>query len=41
MGLQTQEVNGIARDFLADVLSFGIGEAGEGVGDVDATDIGW
>lgn len=40
MGLEAQEMDGIARSFLAEVLSFGIGEAGEGVRDIDAADVG-
>lgn len=34
-------MDGIAGGFFADVFAFGVGEAGEGVADVDAADIGW
>jgi hypothetical protein len=41
MRLEAQEMDGIARSSLADVLSFGVCQAGESVGDVDAADVGW
>jgi hypothetical protein len=41
MRLETQEADGVAGRFLADVFAFGVGEAREGVGDVYAANVGW
>lgn len=40
VGLETKQMNGVARGFFADVFALGIGEAGESVADVDAAHIG-
>jgi len=39
--VEAEQVDCVARGFFADVCAFRGGEAGEGVGDVDAADVGW
>jgi len=40
VGLYAEEVDCVARGFFADVGALGVGEPGEGFGDVDAADVG-
>jgi hypothetical protein len=41
MGLEAEKVDGVAGGFLADAFALGVGEAGEGVTDVNFADICW
>jgi hypothetical protein len=40
MGLDSEKVDGFAGSLFANVFAFGIGEAGKGVANVDAADVG-
>jgi len=41
VGLKPQEMDSIARGLLSDVLSLSVCKAGQGVGNIDAANIGW